>query len=187
MTNEEFTNLATPCYEEGPEQDRAIAFFCAKLRPYLWVVLSRLNPGDHAIAEDAIQSTFVKIIEMFRGQRHSAKLSPAYCITIAKHCLVDEVRRRKKYSSLDEIFPKHESVDIGGSTEDLVNRENLLLLAMERLGPKCRFILERYYFAQVKGPQLALELGISPDSISMSVKRCRDELRHILTALVGPT
>ena len=180
MTNEEFSALADPCFVEGPQQESAIALFCAKLRPYLWIILSRLNSGNPDMAEDAIQSAFVRFIEIFKGRRKVASRSPGYFVTIAKHCLIDEARRRQKYVSLDELSPEREGVDISGWNENSDSREELLLVAMERMGPKCRFILERYYLAQVKGPQLALELGISPESIPMTVKRCRDELRHVL-------
>src|ERR1035437_5787288 len=165
MTTEEFKTLVEPCFALGQEQDRAIETFCNKLRPYLWIILSRLNPCDPSVAEDALQSAFVKFIQLFHARTHVTTISPGYFVTIAKHCLIDEVRRRKKYVELDELLygDQQRVADVNSTVNDTLDSyEDLLLIAMERMSSKCRYILERYYLAGIKGPQLAKELGISP-------------------------
>ena len=181
MTAEDFKVLIEPCFVQGPTRDRAVETFCIKLRPYFWVLLSRLSPADPSIAEDALQAAFVKFIDIFNGSGERRILSPGYYVTIAKHCLIDEIRRRKKYVELDELLLEHEAIpEAKGAVKE--NHEDLVLITMERMGQKCRFVLERYYLADIKGPQLAKELGISPQSVPMIVKRCRDELRSLLKA-----
>ena len=137
--------------------------------------------ADPSIAEDALQAAFVKFIDIFNGSGERRILSPGYYVTIAKHCLIDEIRRRKKYVELDELLLEHEAIpEAKGAVKE--NHEDLVLITMERMGQNCRFVLERYYLADIKGPQLAKEVGISPQSVPMIVKRCRDELRSLLKA-----
>lgn len=76
MRNDEFNALIGPCFVPGPQQEGAIALFCSKLRPYLSVTLARLNPSGPELIEDAVQSAFIKFIEMFRSKRSSAPPSP---------------------------------------------------------------------------------------------------------------
>jgi RNA polymerase sigma factor (sigma-70 family) len=186
MDNAQFKELARRCLVVGTEQAEVIDEFFKQVRPYLLIQLSRLNPLDDSTTEDALQLTFLKYVQFFRqGRVSEAMLTPAYMVTVAKHCLIDEVRRRQKYVSFDEM------VD-GAEAEDQVElREpgrseviDLILLILDRMDPRCRYIIERYYFAEIKGPVLASELGISPQSLPMTVKRCRDELRRRLELLM---
>jgi RNA polymerase sigma factor (sigma-70 family) len=186
VTNAEFKALASACLATGGGQQQAIEQFCNKLRPYVAVVLSRLSPLDTSTAEDAVQTTFLKYIQMFvTGNISPAALTPAYMITVAKHCLIDEIRRRDKHISFDDLLH-----DIGVQPAMDANRSetssesvDVVLATLGQMSHRCRFALERYYLAGIKGPQLAVELGISPESTPVILKRCRDELKRRLSSV----
>ena len=139
--------------------------------------------GDPSLAEDAYQTAFVKYIGIFReGPKPGIKYEP-YFIVIAKNCLIDEIRRMKRNIPIDEVFYDEANQPETATTQDL-DAKLFVLQGMMLLGRRCQFLLEGYYIAETPVPQLAKILRISPNSVYMTVKRCREELRRILSAHV---
>ncbi len=187
MSNTEFNRLLAACFSER-KKDHAVEAFCVAIRPFLFVYLVKLSPYDVDLAEDALQNALLKYLSILKDKSSQRGLSLGYFVTVAKHCLIDEIRRRRRFVSLDELVEDKALLEASHAEArilDFGSYEDLLLLAMEKLGARCRFVLERYYIAGIKGPQLATELEISPQSVPMTVKRCREELKEVLLGWTG--
>lgn len=174
----EFESLVRPCFELGELQARSIDLFCSKFRPYLWIILSRLSPSDLSMAEDALQESFIKYIDIFR-RGNAPIVFPGYYVTIAKRCLIDEMRRRRRNVELEELLRFHPAAE-EMFHPSVAEFEDIVISTLDRIDGRCRFVLERYYLAGIKGSTLAREIGISPKSLPMIVKRCRDQLRALV-------
>jgi RNA polymerase sigma factor (sigma-70 family) len=175
-----FRALIERCFA-GPEQHQAIEDLCTAIRPHLLVTLISLSRHNVELAEDALQNAFVKIIQLFRTRtRPFPMVTEAYLVTIAKNCLIDELRRQKHHVNIDELI-QQDLLPIGQSDQSgEYIREELVLLALNRLDPKCQYLLESYYIGNAGIPELATILGIAPPSVYMTMKRCRGRLREIL-------
>lgn len=167
-----------------PRDERPLTRFFDEFSPYLRAILVSTFSRDLSIVEDALQSAFVKFLIIFRSEQ-KVPLHIGYFVVIAKNCLIDELRRRKGYVSLDEVaeteLPNIPAPEMNAPEIRMMLLQNALL----QMDARCRFILESYYVNEVDAHTLATELRISPDSVYMAIKRCRDKLRGILSPLAG--
>jgi RNA polymerase sigma factor (sigma-70 family) len=180
--------LIDDCFEHPSDNLRLGRFFAAVL-PFLKAALVATYPRDLSIVEDAIQSSLIKYLDIFRRGRkrdsggRDIKISEAYFLVVARNCLIDEVRRRKGRVALDEVG---EAEYVSIADESALDREARMLAlnhAMLQLDRRCQYILDRYYIQELDSRSLAAQLGISPESVYMAIKRCRDKLRELLVAM----
>ncbi len=170
--------LIRDCFRH-PKDEAALGRFFEALLPYLTAALLATYTGDREIVRDALQSAFLKYINIFR-KAESRDLAIGYFVVVAKNCLIDELRRRKGEIPIDEVA-ETELPSVQASSED--NREarmTLLQYAMLQLDPRCQYVLESYYINEMKTVDLAERLSIAPESVPMITKRCRERLRQIL-------
>lgn len=163
----------------NPDDVEAFQRLDAAFRPLLLVLLASLYQTDPSLAEDAYQSAFVKFIEALRAGRQPTYA--AYFISIAKNCLIDEIRHQQRQVPLLEVFEE----EFASALPDALDQNEariVVLEAMMRLDRRCQFIVESYYIADMSASQLARHLDVRPGSVHMAIKRCRDKLRQILTA-----
>jgi len=178
----EWEALIEDCFRHPEDQSRLTRFFQGIL-PYLRAALAATYSHDPSILQDALQSAFIKYIEIFRKGHKSGKLQLGYFIVVAKNCLIDELRRRKGQVPIDELTDRELPIL---QREDMNEREDRMLLlqyAMTRLDARCQAILESYYIDETDAATLASWLGLARDSVHMAIKRCRDRLRSILSEL----
>lgn len=174
--------LIRDCLEHPRDEPTLTRFFQALL-PYLSAALLATYSRDHETVQDALQSAFLKYIDIFRKGGKSSPPTLGYFVVVAKNCLIDELRRRKGQIPIDEVA---ESELPAFTPPDLVDRADRMLLlqsGMMRLDSRCQFILESYYIEEMDSVQLAHSLGIASESVHMTIKRCRDRLRTVLTEL----
>jgi RNA polymerase sigma factor (sigma-70 family) len=163
-----------------PEDDATLTRFFRAILPYLRATLLATYPQNPDIVDDALQSAAIKYIQIFQVGR-KARLTEGYFIVIAKNCLVDELRRRKGHVPIDEVM---ETEIAWRPTEGVDPKEARMLLlqhALLKLESRCQFILESYYIQEMDSSELARYLKVSPESVHMAIKRCRDKLRLILS------
>ena len=55
----------------------------------------------------------------------------------------------------------------------------LLRLALDRLGGRCREVIELRYFADLSYEEISLVLGLNPKTVSSRLSKCLDELETI--------
>jgi RNA polymerase sigma-70 factor (ECF subfamily) len=162
-----------------PKDESTLGRFFEALLPYLTAALLATYTGDREIVRDALQSAFLKYINIFR-KAETRDLAIGYFVVVAKNCLIDELRHRKGEIPIDEVA-ETELPSVQASTEDdREARMTLLQYAMMQLDPRCQFVLESYYINAMKTADLAERLSIAPESVPMVTKRCRERLRQIL-------
>ena len=170
--------LIRDCFRH-PQDEATLGRFFEALLPYLTAALLATYTGDREIVRDALQSAFLKYINIFR-KAENRDLSIGYFVVVAKNCLIDELRRRKREIPIDEVAETELPSVQASSEDDRELRMTLLQYAMMQLDPRCRFVLESYYIDQIEAAKLAERLSVAPDSVHMVIKRCRDRLRQIL-------
>jgi RNA polymerase sigma factor (sigma-70 family) len=176
--------LIQDCFEHPRSLASQGRFFEAIL-PYLRAALTSRYFGDRSLIEDALQSAFVKYMEIFQ-KMPKRRLNIGYFVVVAKNCLIDELRRRKGHLAIDDVA-EDELPSVPATTmDDQDGRMLLIQHAMMQLDPRCQFILESYYINEVDARKLAEWLKIAPDSVHAAVKRCRDRLKAAVTDLTAP-
>lgn len=176
--------LIEDCFKRPDDNSRLTRFF-ESILPYLRAALTATYSRDAGIVQDALQSAFVKYIEIFRKGKKSAKLRLGYFIVVAKNCLIDELRRQKGQVPIDELAELEIPLERTSDVQEREDRMLFLQYAMTRLDPRCQSILESYYIDEIDAPTLASRLGIADDSVHMAIKRCRDRLRSIVSEWMG--
>jgi RNA polymerase sigma factor (sigma-70 family) len=174
--------LIEGCFKRPRDNSRLTRFF-KNILPYLRAALAATYSQDPSIVQDALQSAFVKYIEIFRKGKKPGKLQLGYFIVIAKNCLIDELRRRKGQVPIDEVAEVEVPIQ---ETANVHDREDLMVFlqyAMSRLDARCQSILESYYINEVDAASLASWLGVSGESVHMAIKRCRDRLKSVVSEL----
>jgi RNA polymerase sigma factor (sigma-70 family) len=170
--------LIRDCFRH-PHDQATLGRFFAALLPFLTAALLATYTRDRETVRDALQSAFLKYINLFRkGEKR--ELSIGYFLVIAKNCLIDELRRRKGEVPIDEVAETELPSVQASQEEEREARMTLLQYAMLQLDQRCQCVLESYYIDEMDPAKLASRLSVAPDSVHMVIKRCRDRLRQIL-------
>jgi RNA polymerase sigma factor (sigma-70 family) len=171
----DYAEVIRRCFAR-PDQ-ASLTEFDRAFRPYTIVTLISIC-HDRALAEDAYQSAFVKYIKLFRaGPRPGQSYEESYFVAIAKHCLIDALRKRRQDLPIDELLA--EGVE-GADEEKRIEARIDALQGLMRLDPRCRHILESYYLRGDDSSAIASRIGVQRDSVHMALKRCRESLRRQL-------
>jgi RNA polymerase sigma factor (sigma-70 family) len=178
-TSDDLAALIDACFA-APQKVETLVAFNAAFRPYVLLLLAATYPESPAFAEDAYQDAFVTYLKLFRaGKNPKVTNYVTYFVAVAKHCLINQFRKRRTYVPIDRLF--EEELPPTGADEERRARHNIdVLEAMTLLPRRCRYILEARYFRNVSDEILAAELGIGQASVPMTVKRCRDRLKEKL-------
>ncbi len=144
------------------------------------------NKVDITEVEDLMQRTLLACLEVVPNFRGDASFR-TYLFVIARRQLVDYIRRKTRRDA-------HEPPDLGvTSIADLGitpsraalahEYQALIAQAMQAIPVDFQITLELYYWEQLKGPELAEILGISPTTVRTRLHRAREALRKRLTEL----
>ncbi len=133
--------------------------------------------GDHALAEDAFQETFIKIYEHrkeFKGINFQAWL-----FTIARHTCLNYIRTRKEHESYEEM--QH-----GRSfyMDEVFGAKEFIEKAIQKLPDSLREALLLREYEECSYNDIADILGIDLSLAKVRVHRARLILRKLLKPLV---
>ncbi len=169
--------LIRDCFNRPNDDAVLTTFFNASL-PYIRASLLALYSREVGIVEDALQTACLKFLTIFRNKAHS-NFSLGYFIVIARNCLIDELRRRKGHLPIDDVAEAElpSTSHTAGADLKMLLMQNALL----QMDVRCQFVLQSYYINETDPKVLASWLEISPESIHMTIKRCRDRLKKILS------
>lgn len=172
--------LLRKCFDNPTDKRRVSSFYCA-FKPYLLAILAAMYPQDYAIVEDALQAAFVKFLVLFKTNRDHGQKNVGYFVVIARHCLIDEVRKRRGRIAFDQLAESEMCQGVS-SDEDVMWCHVVVSAAMMHVDQKCRFVLESYYIQERDPKLIALDLGISHQSFYVTLQRCRESLRAVLSS-----
>ena len=130
---------------------------------------------DRALAEDAVQETFLKAyrsLASFRGECSEK----TWLMKIAMNTCCD-LRRAHRLRSIDprripELLPQ--------AAEPFAPAEEALVTQVMQLPRKLREVVLLYYYQNMTVTEIAISLGISQSSVSGRLKRAREKLRTLL-------
>lgn len=141
---------------------------------------------DITDVEDLIQRTLLSCLESVARFRGEASFR-TYLFVIARRQLCDHIDRRGRHARREAVDLTVRSIrDMGLSPSRIVaNQEDHALIAeaMSHIPVDFQITLELYYWEQLKGPELAEVLGISPTTVRTRLHRARGALRERLEAL----
>lgn len=163
----------------GRGNDEAWTQFNRTYGPGLFRQLVALTRGDHDLANEALQRTYLRVAKHVRPCESEAMFK-AWLRTVARSALLDCWRRRRSFTDL--LFRKWqepaELADPAGD-ERLVTE---LDAALGRLDPADRSLLESKYFSGLDVRTLAENLVLTPKAVESRLTRARAALRQELLA-----
>ena len=130
---------------------------------------------DRALAEDAVQETFLKAyrsLASFRGECSEK----TWLMKIAMNTCCD-LRRAHRLRSID---PRRIPDLLPQTAEPFTQAEEALVTQVMRLPRKLREVILLYYYQDMTVTEIAVSLGISQSSVSGRLKRAREKLRTLL-------
>jgi RNA polymerase sigma-70 factor (ECF subfamily) len=138
--------------------------------------------GDHHLAEDAAQETFLRAFRS-RSRQDPDRPTRTWLLSIAAHHCIDQLRRRSRLTwlplgerPLSESGPGPEAALVQSESETEVRR------LLEDLNPEERAAIVLRYWYELSIEETARALKITPDAARTRLYRARRRL-----AAAGPT
>ena len=162
--------------------DAAWAQFHREYGPGIFRQLLASTGGDHDLATEALQQTYLRVARHVRPC-DAAAMFGAWLRIVARTALHDCRRRRVSFRTL--LQRRH--ADPSDAPSDEKEEERLLTAldqALSQLVPEDRSLLEAKYFAGTEVRIIASQLAVSPKAVESRLTRARAQLRrHLLAAL----
>jgi RNA polymerase sigma-70 factor, ECF subfamily len=142
--------------------------------------------GSAALAEDLMQTTFLKLHDARASWRHDQRLRP-WVFAIAAHVRADWLRRQGRaaedLAEADEV-PASPADDPG---ERVLHRERAdrVRAAIERLAEPQRVVVQLHRFEGLSFEEIGQVLGISAGAAKLRAFRAYEQLRVLLADLVS--
>ncbi len=147
-----------------------------RLLRYLFVIVG----GQEEIAREALQLTFVRVA------RHVRKFDSEtafwnWLAVLARHCAVDELRKRNRRQTLLARFFREQPADLYLKSDE-AGEQFLKLLEEEIAGlpDDERLLLERKYIAEETAHGLAEEFQVTEKAMESRLLRIRRKLKTMI-------
>lgn len=131
--------------------------------------------GDTELAHDAVQNAWQRAWRKLRSLRDEDRLRP-WLLSVAANEARQAVRRQRTRTQRESLS----TVDQQRSPSDHDARLDLVT-ALRGLSPDERHLLGLRYVLGLTSPEVAQQLGISPEGVRSRTKRLIDRLRGELT------
>ena len=141
--------------------------------------------GDRRVAEDLLQETFLRVFATRQGYQPLASFR-TWLYTIARHLVVDEVRRRRGAGGPGGGDDVETLVDPQASPLQRTEARELgerLERAVRRLPPAQREVLLLSRVAGLSHDEVAQVTGTSPGAVRVTLHRALGRLREVLGPL----
>lgn len=135
--------------------------------------------GDRALAEDAVQETFLRAY-LHLDDFHGACSEKTWLMKIAVNCCRD-MRRTNWFRHIDRRVTPEMLPETSASSDPLGQD---LIVAVMNLPPKLRETVLLYYYQDMDTGEIAKALGIARSSVSDRLLRARRKLRTQLEGRV---
>ena len=162
-----------------PEAD-LLRTYRATVRP-LYAYVSRRVGGDHGLAEDLVQDTWMHALDTWPA-RGVPDEPLAWLIRVARNTLASHYRRLPP-QPVDPATLDLESGEIATETPDAAA---IVGWGLARLRRSHAEILEAFYFDDKPLRDIALERSLSERAVEGRLRRARAKLRKQLQRLMQP-
>jgi RNA polymerase sigma factor (sigma-70 family) len=161
----------------GNGNDEAWAQFHREYGPGIFRQLLAATRGDHTLASEALQQTYLRVARSVRPCDSEAMFA-GWLRVVARSVLLDCWRRRRSFWQMLQrrhADPSH-LASLSGDEEDRVL--TCLEAVLANLAAEDRALLEAKYFSGNDVRTLAEKLLISPKAAESRLTRARAELRR---------
>ncbi len=122
-------------------------------------------------AEDVFQTVFLRVYERLGSLRSDDAFRP-WIGQLTRNCCLDVLRASARTIPADELEEQEAADAIAGLDEALDVRE-----ALDRLGPECREILDRFFARDESYRTIGSALDLPAGTIASRISRCLGRLR----------
>jgi RNA polymerase sigma factor (sigma-70 family) len=142
------------------------------------------NSGSREDGQEVFQNTILRVFQNVKNGHYNnaGKFSP-YFFTIAINVWHEELRYRKRQAH-DDLIP--EATDNTQEDHELSilkdKKLSALHLALQKIGEKCRELLQKFHFEDKASKELAIEYDIADNVVRKRLFDCREKLRHLTLA-----
>lgn len=161
--------------------DAAWTQFHREHGPGIFRYLLAQTRGDHDLATEALQQTYLRVARYARPC-DAAAMFASWLRTVARSALNDLRRRRRSFWELlrrrKETIPDDDPADAHNDA----TLSAALETALTQLTAADRALLEEKYLAGVDVRTLAMRLELSPKAVESRLTRARAELRRLIIA-----
>jgi RNA polymerase sigma-70 factor (ECF subfamily) len=162
-------------------EDGAWAEFNRVYGPAIFRQLLALTRGDHDLAQEALQQTYLRVAKYVRPCA-AEPMFKGWLRTVARTALQDCWRRRRSFA---DLLIRHqqeppEMADPGDDDRLVVELD----VALRRLDAGDRALLEAKYFSGLDVRSLADNLNLTPKAVESRLTRARAALRRELIATI---
>lgn len=143
---------------------------------------------DHALTEDLIQETFLKVLAAL--QKHDVEKLPAWIKQVARNKTIDQLRKiqrqRERYiegisdvnSSEDQLALGLQEIQLELEVENKV-RDKLLHDSIAELRPDHRMLITLHYIKEMSYKEVAAALDMSEQAVRQRLYRARKKLLQL--------
>jgi len=150
--------------------------------PGIFRQLLAASRGDHHLASEALQQTYLRVAKNVKTCDSEAMFS-GWLRIVARSALNDCLRRRWSWGKLlNRRAVEPEGPE--GQTADEVSLLSALDSALAQIAPEDRALLKSKYFAGADVNSIAEQLSISPKAAESRLTRARSQLRRLLEAVL---
>jgi RNA polymerase sigma-70 factor (ECF subfamily) len=150
------------------------------IRP-LYAYVSRRVGGDHGLAEDLVQETWMRALDAWPG-RGVPRDPAAWLMRVARNTLVSHFRRLPP----KPIDPALIDLEADRFTPDTPSAATIVGWGLARMRRAHAELLEDFYFEDRPVRAIAEARGMSERAVEGRLRRARAKLRKILNPLLRP-
>jgi len=136
-----------------------------------------LSPDD---AADIVQEAILEYQQTVINKKPDPGFTPslAHMYGLVRFRALDKLREARRLTRLDELM-------LSPQKDSAREVETMLLIdeALDRLDPRCQYVLREFYFQGKTGEEIATRLKVKPEHIFVLLSRCRNRCREVLVSL----
>lgn len=150
----------------------------------LYAYVSRRCAGERALAEDVVQETWLRAVDVWR--RQGVPDTPAAWLTTVAHNLLVTHFRRRKPLALDAM-PSEAVLAVvdGGFNTDSTDIAKLIQWGLAQLPQREAGILEAFHFDERPTASIAKDLRLSDRAVEGRLRRARLKLRRVIERTIS--
>ena len=133
---------------------------------------------DADLSEDLIQTLFMRVIK-YKKSYNSSYSFKSWIYRIARNVFNDHYQKKKSYSDSFSLENVTEDISIAEESQELQEKEQILMKAMAQLPEDKRELLILSKFQGMKYEQIAKIREVSVGAIKVQVHRTLNQLKEI--------
>lgn len=161
---------------ETDEDKNKFILLYEKYRKLMFYIANQILKDDY-LSEDAVEQTFIKIIENLNNisdvDCHKTK---SYIVIMVRNCAINLYRQRKSHPtvSLDE------DLEIADDQPFAIDEADVLTRSVACLPIIYKDILTLKYVQELPNDEIARMLGISEPTVRKRLERAKDKIQQFL-------